>query len=102
MEASCLWRIAGIVTCRYFDHANTCACKRQSEKNDEEISLLASSIRHLSDASIVSIYFNKEQSFAELQQLKAFWQAGVGRSSNVEFSRRQAKSNNYCRQSVLG
>ena len=32
--------------------------------------LLASSIRHLSDASIVSIYFNKEQSFAELQQLK--------------------------------
>ena len=44
--------------------------KGKVKKGEDETSILASSIRHLADASIVSIYFNKEQSFAELQQLK--------------------------------
>jgi len=44
--------------------------KGKVKKSEEDISILASSIRHLADASIVSIYFNKEQSFTELQQLK--------------------------------
>jgi DNA polymerase III alpha subunit len=44
--------------------------KGKIKKTDEDITLVASAIRKLADASIVSIYFNKEQSFAELQQLK--------------------------------
>ncbi len=45
--------------------------KGKIKKTDEDISILASSIRKLSDASIVSIYFKQEQSFSELQQLKS-------------------------------
>ncbi len=44
--------------------------KGKIKKTDEDTTLVASSIRKLADASIVSIYFNKEQSFSELQQLK--------------------------------
>ena len=44
--------------------------KGKIKKTDEDTTLIATSIRKLADASIVSIYFNKEQSFSELQQLK--------------------------------
>ena len=44
--------------------------KGKVKKSDEGVSLLANSMRKLSDASIVSIYFQEEQSFAQLQQLK--------------------------------
>ncbi len=44
--------------------------KGKVKKTDEDVSLLATSMRRLCDASIVSIYFQEEQSFAQLQQLK--------------------------------
>jgi len=44
--------------------------KGKVKKTEEDVSILASSIRRLSDASIVSIYFQHEQSFTQLQQLK--------------------------------
>ncbi len=45
--------------------------KAKVKKTEDEVSLLASSIRPLSNASIVSIYFEQEQSYSQLQQLKA-------------------------------
>jgi DNA polymerase-3 subunit alpha len=44
--------------------------KGKTKKNEDEVSVLASSIRKISDASLVSIYFEEEQSFTELHRLK--------------------------------
>jgi DNA polymerase-3 subunit alpha len=44
--------------------------KGKVKKNDEDISVLASSARRISDASLVNIYMNEEQSFADLHRLK--------------------------------
>jgi DNA polymerase-3 subunit alpha len=44
--------------------------KGKTKKSEDEVSVLASSIRRISDASLVSIYFEEEQSFTELHRLK--------------------------------
>jgi hypothetical protein len=44
--------------------------KGKIKKNDEDTSIMASSIRKISDASLVSIYFNQAQSFSDLHRLK--------------------------------
>lgn len=44
--------------------------KGKTKKNEDDVSVLASSIRKISDASLVSIYFEQEQSFTELHRLK--------------------------------
>lgn len=44
--------------------------KGKVKKNDEDISILASGARRISDASLVNIYMNEEQSFADLHRLK--------------------------------
>jgi DNA polymerase-3 subunit alpha len=44
--------------------------KGKVKKSEDDVSLLATSVRKISEAAIVSIYFLEEQSFAQLQQLK--------------------------------
>jgi DNA polymerase-3 subunit alpha len=44
--------------------------KGKVKKNEEDISVLASSIRKIADACLVSIYFNEDQSFSDLHRLK--------------------------------
>lgn len=44
--------------------------KAKTKKNEDEVSLLANSVRSISDASLVSIYFRQQQSFADLHRLK--------------------------------
>ena len=41
------------------------------KKEDEETSVLASSVRRIADAHLVNIYFTKEQSFTDLHRLKS-------------------------------
>jgi DNA polymerase-3 subunit alpha len=44
--------------------------KGKCKKNEDETSIMATSIRKISDASLVSIYFNQAQSFSDLHRLK--------------------------------
>jgi DNA polymerase III subunit alpha len=44
--------------------------KGKVKRTDEDVSVLASSIRKISDACLVSIYFKQDQSFADLNRLK--------------------------------
>jgi DNA polymerase-3 subunit alpha len=44
--------------------------KGKAKKNEEDTSIMATSIRRISDASLVSIYFNQAQTFADLHRLK--------------------------------
>jgi len=44
--------------------------KGKAKKNEDETSIMATSIRRISDASLVSIYFNQAQSFGDLHRLK--------------------------------
>lgn len=44
--------------------------KGKAKKNEDEISIMANSIRRISDASLVSIFFDQSQSFADLHRLK--------------------------------
>jgi DNA polymerase III subunit alpha len=40
------------------------------KKNEEDTSVLANSVRRISDAHLVNVYFTKEQSFTDLHRLK--------------------------------
>jgi len=44
--------------------------KGKAKKNEDDTSIMASSIRRISDASLVSIYFDQAQTFADLHRLK--------------------------------
>jgi DNA polymerase-3 subunit alpha len=44
--------------------------KGKAKKNEDDTSIMATSIRRISDASLVSIYFNQAQTFADLHRLK--------------------------------
>lgn len=44
--------------------------KGKAKKNEEEISILANSVRRISDASLVDIFFGQAQNFADLHRLK--------------------------------
>ncbi|HEY9715112.1 MAG TPA: DNA polymerase III subunit alpha [Chroococcales cyanobacterium] len=44
--------------------------KGKSKKNEEQTSVMATSIRPISEASLVNITFNQEQSFSDLHRLK--------------------------------
>jgi len=44
--------------------------KGKIKKNEDQISVLANSVRRISDASMVDIYFNSHQSFSDLHRLK--------------------------------
>lgn len=44
--------------------------KGKVKKNDEDVSVLANSIRRISDASLVTIHFDQEQNFTDLHRLK--------------------------------
>ncbi len=44
--------------------------KGKVKKNEEDVSVLASSIRRISDACLVSIYFKQDQTFSDLHRLK--------------------------------
>jgi DNA polymerase-3 subunit alpha len=44
--------------------------KGKVKKNEDQLSVLANSIRRISDASMVDIYFNTQQSFSDLHRLK--------------------------------
>ncbi|HEY9784824.1 MAG TPA: DNA polymerase III subunit alpha [Candidatus Obscuribacterales bacterium] len=52
--------------------------KGKTKKNEDEVSLIANSVRLISDASLVSIYFSSQQSFAELHRLKDILNAHKG------------------------
>lgn len=41
------------------------------KKNEEDISVLANSVRRIADAHLVNVYFTKEQSFTDLHRLKS-------------------------------
>jgi len=41
------------------------------KKGDEEVSVLANSVRRIADAQLVNVSFNKEQSFTDLHRLKS-------------------------------
>jgi DNA polymerase-3 subunit alpha len=44
--------------------------KGKAKKNEDEISIMATSIRRISDASMVDIFFNEGQTFSDLHRLK--------------------------------
>jgi DNA polymerase-3 subunit alpha len=44
--------------------------KGKVKKNEDQISILANSIRRISDASLVDIFFSSQQSFSDLHRLK--------------------------------
>ncbi len=44
--------------------------KGKAKKNEDEISILANSVRRISDASMVDIQFSQQQSFSDLHRLK--------------------------------
>ncbi|MGH9552397.1 MAG: hypothetical protein ACRD3W_23620, partial [Terriglobales bacterium] len=44
--------------------------KGKAKQNEDEVSILANSIRKISDASLVSIYMNHGQTFSDLHRLK--------------------------------
>lgn len=44
--------------------------KGKAKKNEDNMSIMANSVRKISDASLVDIEFNSHQSFAELHRLK--------------------------------
>ena len=44
--------------------------KGKVKKNEDDVSILANSIRRISDASLVSIHFDQEQNFTDLHRLK--------------------------------
>jgi DNA polymerase-3 subunit alpha len=44
--------------------------KGKVKKNEDQLSVLANSVRRISDASMVDIYFNTQQSFSDLHRLK--------------------------------
>jgi DNA polymerase-3 subunit alpha len=52
--------------------------KGKAKKNEEDISVIASSVRRISDASLVRIYFNQAQDFSDLHRLKDIFVAHKG------------------------
>jgi DNA polymerase III subunit alpha len=48
------------------------------KKGDEEISIIANSVRRISDAHLVNIFFEQEQSFTDLHRLKSILSSHKG------------------------